>query len=930
MVNTGTSGSAASAIFGRESELARIGSLLDAVQGEGSHVLVLTGEPGAGKSTLIEWAAEQGSARGLHTLHVRGSEGESGLALAGLHQLLRPLLAGLDELPERQRAALRSAFALDSEEGEEAPADPLHLCVGVVTLITEAAARQPLLLVVDDIQWLDHGSLDILAFVARRLDGEAAVMLLASREASVPGRFDRDFPHLVAGPLARADAGLLLDAQPAPPTGRARAQVLQEATGNPLALIELSRAVAKGTGHLGAAQTLPLTRRLEDLFAAELPDLPQDTRTALLLVAAAGTTQLADILRAASGRDMIAALLPAERAGLLRIDGGQVLLRHPLVRSAVYQAAAFAERREAHLALAVAFEAEPDRRAWHLAAATTGQDDTVADALAASAERARSRGGYAAAVAALERAAELTSDPELRARRLLAAAKSGLHAGHPQWVGELTTRIDGLTQDPVAQAEAKYLGGWALGLTLRHQEALTALMSVGESMADVAPPLAVTALGTAATFAYYTGDPFYGDELLRIGDLIDEEGDLTDRAWIQAAVRPHGNRRQALDLFHRALTVASPDSLSELTMLGGAAWVLDETDEAARLLGRTMDLLRRAGTAGANATVAQALAFAHCESGAWTAALATTEDAYWMATEAGADNVTFSSLILQATLGAFRGDYEAACARAQDALRGVDLRKVRNLPARYHYALGMAKTVEGDHEGAYAELRNTFTHDYQPTPVHYHASVYYLADLAAAAVRAGRIDDARTVLEATQRTLGDDLSPRVHTIVRRAAALVSETDEAAEQHFRSALADPAGGRWPFEHALAQLDFGEWLRRRRRSAEARRLLSAALETFRRLGARPWADRATAELRAAGASVPQGSEPAAKADLTPQELQITELAAQGLTNRDIASRLYLSPRTVGYHLHKIFPKLGVKSRAQLRDALSEVTGESGHAD
>ncbi|MFG2821135.1 AAA family ATPase [Kitasatospora sp. NPDC048365] len=920
MVNTGRTGPTASALFGRDSELARIGDLLDAVQGDGSPVLVLTGEPGAGKSALVDRAAEQGTARGMRILRVRGSEGEAGLALAGLHQLLRPLLARLDDLPERQRAALRCAFALDSEGGDDAAsADPLHLCVGVVTLLTEAAAHRPLLLVVDDLQWLDLGSLDVLAFVARRLDGEAAVMLLASREP-VPARFDRDFPHLVAGPLTRADAGLLLGAQPVPPTGRARSQVLQEAAGNPLALIELSRAVAKGTGLSGAAQTLPLTRRLEDLFAAELPDLPKDTRTALLLVAAAGTDRLADILRAAAGRDVITDLLPAESAGLVRMDAGQVQLRHPLVRSAVYQAAAFAERRAAHLALAEAFEAEPDRRAWHLAAATADQDAAVADALAATAERARGRGGYAAAAAALERAAELTPDPELSSRRMLGAATSAMHAGHPLWVGELTARVDGLTQDPVTRAEGKFLGGWALGLTLRHREALEVLLSVGESMAEVAPPLALAALCTAATSAYNTGDPFYGDELLRLAGLIEAEGDLADRAWIEAAVRPLSHRRQAVELFHRALAAMSMDSLFDLTVLSGVALVLDDTDQALRLLRHTTDHLRRAGSAGSNATIARALATVQCATGAWAAALTGAEDAYWMAAEAGEDNVAIGSLVLQAIIGAYRGEYEAACARLQDALCGVDLRNARMLRVRYHYALGMAKVVEGDHEGAYAELRNMFTRDYRPAPVHYHASVYYLADLAAAAVRAGQADDARAVLEATRHTLGSEQSPRLQAIVHRAAALVSETDEAAEQHFRAALADPVTGQWPFEQALTQLDFGEWLRRRRRSAEARGLLNAALEAFRRLGARPWADRAAAELRAAGAAVLQPVVPAQQADLTPQEEQIAELAAQGLTNRDIASRLYLSPRTVGYHLHKIFPKLGITSRAQLRDALS----------
>lgn len=326
---------------------------------------------------------------------------------------------------------------------------------------------------------------------------------------------------------------------------------------------------------------------------------------------------------------------------------------------------------------------------------------------------------------------------------------------------------------------------------------------------------------------------------------------------------------------------------------------------------------------GANATVGQALALALYETGAWAAAQSTAEDAFRAAAEAGADNVTVGSPLLQATLHALRGDHQAARAQAQEAVRGLDLRKSRSLHVRYRHALGLAAFVAGDHDNAYDLLRATFTRDFTPLPVHYHASVYYLGDLAAAAVRAGRADDARSVLEAADHSLGATRSPRVHAVVRRATALLSDSED-AERHFVSALADPACARWPFELALTRLDFGEWLRRRRRAAEARPMLGGALEIFQRLGAQPWAERAAAELRAAGApvSLPTAS-PAA--ELTSQERQIAELAAQGLTNRDIAALLHLSPRTVGYHLHKVFPKLGIRSRGQLRDALSPDAGQ-----
>ncbi|MGW4880318.1 helix-turn-helix transcriptional regulator [Streptomyces sp. NPDC004262] len=920
-MRTGTDRPADPVVLGRAAELARLDGLLGAVDGGGPQVLVLTGEPGAGKSTLVDRAAQRGRELGFGILRVRGSEGESGLGLSGVHQLLHPLLPG-DGLPAAHRDALDRAFGPGAAE-YELRLDQLSLCVGVLALIGAAAARRPLLLLVDDAQWLDLGSVDVLAFLARRLEGRPVVLLLAAREEGVPARFDRDFPQLTVGPLSRTAAGQLLDAQPDPPRGKARAEILGQAAGNPLALIELPRALARGrvagavdagAGAGGAA--LPLTARLENLFAADLAGLPAPTRQALLLVAAAGTADLTDLIRAAPELDVVRALDPAERAGLVKVADGRVLPRHPLVRSAVYHAASFHERRQAHLALAAAVAGEPDRRAWHLAAAATGQDAEVADALAESAGRARGRGGHAAAATALERAAELTPDPQLRARRLLTAAQSAMFAGHPQWVGEMSGRAGELSDDPRLRAEASLLGGWALGVTLRHEDALALLLGVAEATAGSAPGLALGALSTAATSVYNTGSPYYRAELGRIGALIEGDGDPAGRAWALAVSEPHRERPLLMGHLARASDeLGREESLGNLTAVGGTAWILDETEQAVRVLGRTIDVLRRAGSAGTNATVTQALALALFENGSWAAAEEAADEAFWMATEAGADNVTVGARILRATLCALRGDPVAARTRAAEAVRGVDLRRSVSLQVRHRHAVGMAAFAAGDHAGAYEQLRAVFTRDFRPAPVHYHASLYYLGDLAAAAVRAGRSDDARTVVEAVTLDLAPDPSPRLAAVLHRATALLTDGDD-AERGFRAAVDGPDTDCWPFEKALAHLDLGEWLRRRRRGAEARRHLGAALECFERLDARPWTERAAAELRAAGtagAGAPAG-------ELTPQERQIAELAAQGLTNRDIAARLFLSPRTVGYHLHKVFPKLGITARAQLRDALT----------
>ncbi|WP_457030598.1 ATP-binding protein [Kitasatospora sp. P5_F3] len=914
----------ASEILGRERELARITGVLDAADGRhgvGAQVLVLTAEPGGGKSTLVDRAAATAADRGFQVLRTRGGEGEEAFGFAGLHQLLRPLLGATDRLPAPQRDVLLAAFGQASPDGGP-QLDPLLLRYAALSLLSDAATDRRLLLLVDDAQWLDLGTVDVLAFVARRLDGEAIAVLVAAREEGLPVQFDREFATAALTPLDRADAGLLLDRLPQPPRGRARLRILEQAGGNPLALIELARAVAREPAGQAAdaAESLPLTTRLERVFAADLAGLPQQTRQVLLLAAAAGTTQFAEVLRATPEAGDPQVWLPAERAGLVRLEPGQVRLRHPLVRSAVYQAAAFEERRATHLALAATLPDDPDRRAWHLAAASLGPDEETARALAESADRARGRGGYAAAAAILERAAALTPDGNLRARRLLEAATMAMYGGCPQWVGELAVKVCAVADDPEVLAEASMRAGWALAVTTRHEESLRFLVPVARSMAGQAPELALGALSTAATPAYNFGSAFHRAELRRIAELIPPQEDETGRLWLRAGTEPFTDRPWALSALRRELAEEAEESLSYLTAVGAAAWILDETATAVRILGRTMDHLRRTPTAGGNAVVAQALALALFESGAWSAARSTAQEAYRLAVEVGSDNVAVGSPILQGTLLALHGDVAGARGLIGSAVARVDLSGSPSLHVRACHALGLAASVEGDHGAAYQHLRGVFSRDLRPAPVHYHASFYYLGDLAAAAVRAGRTDDARAVLESAVGTLGEHRSARLAAVVHRATALLGEPDD-AEGHFRAALADPAGEQWSFERALVRLEFGEWLRRQRRAIEARTELGTALGIFERLDARPWAERATSELRASGVPTTRTESAGRTADLTPQQLEIARAAAAGLTNREIGAKLLLSPRTVGFHLHKTFPKLGITTRAQLNDALGD---------
>ncbi|MFE4990725.1 AAA family ATPase [Streptomyces mirabilis] len=914
-------------IVGRDHELALLSRLVDALTTGRTGALLMTGGPGAGKSALLDAAARMARRSGVRVLRCRGSEGESGLAFAGLHQLLRPFLDLAEGLPARQRAALLGVFGLD--DSTRTVSDPLLTSLGALTLLSDAAEHGPLLLVIDDTHWLDLGTLDVLAFMARRLEGEPVALLLAARDTAVPAQLDRQIDRLTIEPLDPAAAGRLLDHQPRPPAGRARSRVLEQAAGVPLALVELARAVARDPA-AAHEDALPLTDRLEAIFAADLPELPPATLALLLFAAAAESAELPVILSAVGDRATPDDWLPAERAGLVRIDADRVRFRHPLIRSAVYRAATYTERHTAHRALADVLVGDPDRRAWHHAAAASGVDEEAAGELDDSAARAQRRGGYAAAATALERAARLSPDPTVRAGRLVRAATMAMYAGHPRWVGELSAQVATLTDEPALLAEASLLAGWALAVTTQFAGSLGFLLPVAEAAVDEDPVLTLDALATATTPAYNSGAPEHRENILRIVERVPPQDDETGRLWALAGCDPVRNRAQALELLAATWTAPLPKPgsgvdipLSRLVVSGGAAWVLDETAEAIRLLGAAMDHLRRSPTSGANATVAQALALALYESGSWTKARAALDEAYGLAAEGGLENVVVGAPVLRATLLALRGDTEEARAAVQRAVHGIDLPNCRSLQVRTHYALGAAALAEGDHAAAYDRFRAVYTRQPEPAPLHFHASDYYLADLVAAAVRTGRTEDARLVLDTARRRLAEgETSARLTAIVHRAEALLAEPDD-AERHFTAALADPAGDQWPFERAQVRLDYAEWLRRRRRAVEARPLLAAALEVFERLGTRPWTDRTRAELRAAGVtpvSTPAGSADSL-AELTPQQLQIARLAAAGLTNREIGERIFLSPRTVGFHLYRIFPKLGITSRAQLRDALPE---------
>ena len=915
-------------LVGREAELSRLRKLVAPPYTE-SRLLLILGEAGMGKTALLAGAARDAGLSGMRVLAAAGRESEQDLAFAGLHQLLYPVLDRVSGLPARQAEALRGAFAISEDP---VPPDALLTGIAVLTLLSGLADDGPLLVAADDVQWLDGASLDALAFAARRLESEQLVLLLAARGNEPPAGLDRDFPWpALLAPLSLPDAARLLDAQPRPPRGRAREQVLAQAAGNPLALIELSKVIAAdpAAGRRWAAEPVPLTGRLTAVMAAQYAALPAPSRAALLLVAAAESPELASPVPGLTA----AVLGPAEAQGLITMDGPGPRFAHPLVRAAVYHAAPFTERAAAHLMIAAALGDQPDRYAWHLAAAAVEPDEHVASLLQDSAARAQRRGGTAAAARAMERAAELSPDEDDRARRLLAAADLALPAGQADWVRELAGKVLTLTSDPDLSIAARLKIGWSLLWSNRNADALDTLISVAAQALPRLPAVAWEATGLAATVAHQTGLPEGCAKVRAALDRVDVLGEpppaeawLASRSdehriWIRACTDPFGSRDETIPylrrITHRSLSNLDEAGGPDLGKVGGAAWILDETELAVRVLREALIRLRAPGVRGASGAVLSVLEWACIDSGRWDDALAAACEASDIAAAYKMETVAASADLAAATVAAMRGDHDQVAPLLDRVIAAVDTSEYRGFAVRARHAAGIAALGKGDYVAAYAQLSQLFSTD--GTPLHHHFSYLAIADLAAAAVRAERHLEATALVEAALARVDPAPGPRLGQLAARARGLLAEPASAGE-HFSAPLAGPAGEMWPFERSQLELDYGEWLRRQRRINDAKPVLGTALETFRRLGAMPWARRAESELRACGVTIQAPpAAPDALEGLTAQQREIVILAADGLSNGEIADRLFLSPRTVASHLYRSYPKLGIAGRHHLHDLI-----------
>jgi DNA-binding CsgD family transcriptional regulator len=905
-------------LTGRSEELGVLADLLAAVRAGESRVLVVRGEPGAGKTALLDELA--GQAQGCRVVRAAGVQSEIELAFAGLHQLLTPMLGHLEELPPPQREALRTAFGLSAGP---AP-DRFLLGLAVLSLLSEVAGKQPLVCVVDDQQWLDQASAQALGFAARRLGADPVGLVFATR---IPGQELAGLPVLAVGGLAPPEArALLASALTGPLDARVQDQIVAEARGNPLALLELPRAMT--TSELAGGFGLPgagsLTGLIEDSFRRRLDALSAPARRLLLLAAADPSGDPALVWRAAGrlGLPVQSATALAADAGLAEF-GARVRFRHPLVRSAAYHSASFTERRKVHGALAEATDsvADPDRRAWHRAQAADGPDEEVAAELERCASRAQARGGLAAAAAFLERSVRLTADPARLVERALAAAQAHVQAGAFDQALGLLVMTEAWPLDEFAGARVDLLRGQVAFTSGLGSDTPALLLRAAKRLEPLDPALARDTYLDAWQAAMYTG------HLARPVDL----------AEISRAARtlPRPARPGPADLLLDGLTLLVTDgpaaaaaTLQRATKAFTSADISAEQalrwawlartadsalwgDEGEGLTVRQAELAREAGALGQLTFPLRRMVVDTLWSGDFTAAAS-------LVTQIGTVcEVTGSRVAVAAaaTLASFRGQETEASALIRTTLEEAAAWGL-GMPVSYaHWMAAVLNNGLSRWPEALAAARRASEQR------HVWMSVWALPELIEAAARSGDMrlaaDGLNQLTEGTQAG-GHEAGLGIEA---RSRALLA-TDGTADGLYREAI--ERLGRTPrrTELARAHLLYGEWLRRQGRRAQARDQLRTACGMLDKIGMDAFAERARRELAATGEIVRKRTTQAADTasqGLTAQEAQVAQLARDGLSNPEIAGRMFISAHTVQYHLGKVFTKLGISSRGQLHRAL-----------
>jgi DNA-binding CsgD family transcriptional regulator len=910
LVTVATSLHSPPVLRGRAVECARVEELLESARKGQSGVLVIRGEAGIGKTALLDFAAAR--AHGTRVLRAAGVESEMELAYAALHQLCLPMLKGVERLPAPQRDALGTAFGLS------AGPTPDRFLVGlaVLTLSSEAAEAEPLVLLVDDAHWLDRSSAQALSFVARRLQAESVAILFGAREEGAVDEL-AGLPELRLSGLSEADAGALLEAPAVGPLDeRVRDRIIAEARGNPLALLELPHALSRAglAGGFAVSEGVSLAGRIEASFRGRVKQLPEETQRLLLVGAAEPIGDPALLWRAAAALGIpIEAAAPAEEADLMAV-GARVTFRHPLLRSALYGAASPERRRVVHRALAEAtdHELDPDRRAWHRANAALAPDEDVAGELELSAGRAQGRGGLAAAAAFLERAAELTPEPGRRARRALAAARAKRLAGLPESAAALLARA---MQGPLDELDD------AMAHRLRGEIALD------RSRGGEAAVLLLDAARRLETLDVALARETYLEALKAESDAGQFGGGLVAAARAARAAPPQSEPQSASDLLLDGLAVLITDSYAEGAAILKQALarfregrILDQhtasgTRIAARvaaellddetwnvLATRHVDTARRAGLFAVLPVSLGYLAALRIYEGKLDAAgmLLDESDAITTATGSPA-NVT------RLLLAACRGDEAetstlSAMVESEAKARGDGL-----ILTMCEYTSTLLRNGLGHYEAALAAAQRATALD------ELGVSSWSLPELIEAAERIGERDVAVAAFERLVERTQAAGTPLARGVEARSRALLSE-GASAESAYREGIELLGRTRMGLWRARAQLLYGEWLRRENRRVDAREQLRDAYEQLSGMGANAFAERTRRELFATGEN-PRKRTDETRGQLTAQEEQIARLAADGYTNPEIGAQLFLSPRTVEWHLRKVFTKLGISSRREL---------------
>lgn len=885
----------------------RLDRALTEVREHGQAILI-QGEAGIGKTALVAQAVRRATELGMRVLSTTGVECETHLPFAGLHQLLRPVLstaatADADETTAAQREAIRAALGMS-----DLPAPALfRTALAALEIVADLAERQPVLLVADDVQWLDRPTWDVLTFIGRRLDTDPIVLLASSRD----GHEEAGFAQLQLRELDEKTATALLDERSPDLEPPIRARVLDEAAGNPLALVELPKAT---TGLGDRLPTwLPLTTRLEQAFATRVSDLPPNTRSLLRVAAVHDSDALGDILAAAGDvvGDHIGVqdLEPASTAGLIDVDDDTIRFRHPLIRSSVYQHTTLAQRHAAHAALADQLTGEPDRQVWHRAASRVGSDERVAADLDAAAERATRRGAIATAQAARERAAQLSAGPVTRGGRLLAAAEDACQLGRHDSAIRLLRDAEPLDLSPDQRTQLIWLRESLQNTTWSGAAQVNKFIDIADKMRQAgATDRSLDALLTVAERCWWSNpDQSTRDRIRTAAELSGVPDDDPRLLSVLAQASPTDRGPAVIERLERIPT--DQGDPQHLHLLGSAAAAVGAFEHAAQFLTSAASGLRAQGRLG---LLAQTLAWQ-----AWTRfnlgrpglGVPAAHEAARLAEETGQPIWTAVARAAGAALAGRRGDATEAAELAAQAESVLTKLGAYPMLGLVQLARGVTANGAGQYADAFDQLRRIF--DPADTAYHRYLRDWAVADLVEAAAHSGRRDDVHSLVAELV-----PLSPLLRNSLMFVEPLLAD-DEEAETLFRQGL----DSSWPFNRARIQLGYGAWLRRQRRNSESRSLLRAAGETFDAVGAAPWRERAAQELRASG-EVLRHRASGTLEQLTPQELQIAQMAADGLTNREIGDKLYVSHRTVSTHLYRIYPKLGLTSRSQLRDALADL--------